>query len=368
VAQERKKRRIVLASILKPIDDTRIFEKMGVSLEQSGQYEVFIVGYPATAMPSYPTIRFIALEAFERLTLARLFARWKAFFKLYPLKPSLVVVGTHELLIPALLLKILSGTKIIYDVRENYFRNILYSGSFPWLVRWPLAMVVRLKEKWTAPFIDHFLLAEKGYDTEFRFHRPRWTLIENKALTAPHKREKKEGIRLLFSGTLSESTGVFRAILLACELHRLDATVSLTIVGHAALHPVAEKIQEEVSGHPFISLVGGKNLVPHKVVMESIQNSDFGIIAYPLSEHTKNSRPTKLFEYLAAELPIITESRWPWLSEFEACQPFVIFDFQQPDYGALLGELRSKQCYTRSPENVTWLTEAPKLMEVLEKL
>ncbi len=36
-----KKRRIVLASILKPIDDTRMFEKLGTSLSTIKDYEVF---------------------------------------------------------------------------------------------------------------------------------------------------------------------------------------------------------------------------------------------------------------------------------------------------------------------------------------
>jgi hypothetical protein len=40
--QEIKKRRIVLASVLKPVNDPRMFEKMGQSLSQ--MYEVHIIG------------------------------------------------------------------------------------------------------------------------------------------------------------------------------------------------------------------------------------------------------------------------------------------------------------------------------------
>ncbi len=40
--QEIKKRRIVLASVLKPVNDPRMFEKMGQSL--SHHYEVHIIG------------------------------------------------------------------------------------------------------------------------------------------------------------------------------------------------------------------------------------------------------------------------------------------------------------------------------------
>ena len=40
--QEVKKRRIVLASVLKPVNDSRMFEKMGQSL--APYYEVHIMG------------------------------------------------------------------------------------------------------------------------------------------------------------------------------------------------------------------------------------------------------------------------------------------------------------------------------------
>jgi hypothetical protein len=35
----------VLTSILKPVDDTRMFEKFGVSLGQTNKYDVNIIGF-----------------------------------------------------------------------------------------------------------------------------------------------------------------------------------------------------------------------------------------------------------------------------------------------------------------------------------
>ena len=58
-----KKRTIVIASVLKPIDDTRMFEKFGMSLSDSGNYNVVIIGYPSKAIPSYPNVRFITLKS-----------------------------------------------------------------------------------------------------------------------------------------------------------------------------------------------------------------------------------------------------------------------------------------------------------------
>ena len=370
MAQERKKRRIVLASVLKPVDDTRMFEKMGVSLAQKGGYEVIILGYPSASIPVHEGIQFISLSPFKRLSLSRLAARWIAFWKLLKLKPSLLIFTTHELLIPAVVLKVLMNVKIIYDVRENYYRNILHSGSFPLLIRWPLAFIVRFKEKLFAPAVDHFFLAELGYEKEFRFHRGGWTVIENKAVHVPSFERMKDPnkTRLLFSGTLAESTGVFRAITMAKELYRLDSGVSLTIAGYAALKNVRDQIQQEVKKNSWITLIGVDQLVPHEKIMECIQQSDFGIIAYPLSDHTNNSKPTKLFEYFNTQLPIIIEQVWPWISEYDVFQPFLICDLKKLNGPELIQKMKTQTFYPRVPEDVTWLSEVPKILQALEKL
>ncbi len=370
MAQERKKRRIVLASILKPVDDTRMYEKMAVSLAQSGDFEVSVIGYPTTSKPSFTGIEFISLPAFHRLSLQRVLARWRVFAKVWRIKPSILIINTHELLPPSVLLKILLNITIVYDIQENYYRNILHSGSFPWLIRWPLAMLVRLKEKLLAPSIDHFILAERGYEQEFKFHRGGWTVIENKALHSPKhiQRATSRSLNLLFSGTLAESTGVFHAIRMAIELHQLDPSVKLTIIGKAALNSERERIQNEIKTCNFITLTGGKDLVPHQQIIQSIENADFGILSYPYSYHTRNSHPTKLFEYLSYQLPVILDSQWPWIEQYVEYHPFIIFDFSKPDYPTLLDDLKSKHFYSRIPENVTWASQEGTLLKSLNNL
>ena len=114
--------------------------------------------------------------------------------------------------------------------------------------------------------------------------------------------------------------------------------------------------------------IGGNHLIPHHDILEAIHHADAGIISYPHSHHTKNSHPTKLFEYLSAQLPIILERRWPWTEQYLQYQPFIFFDFSKPDYPALLHELKTKQCYSRVPEDVTWASEQPKFLAIIGKI
>lgn len=363
MVQESQKRRIVLASLLKPVDDTRMTEKMGASLAGSGHYEVFVIGYPSAA-PLPAGVRALALRPFRRLSVARWLARWQTFRIAFSVRADLFIFSTHELIFPALALKVILGTQIIYDVRENYYRNILHSEGLPRLIRWPLAVLVRMKEKVFAPAIDHFLLAEKGYEQEFRFHRGGWTVIENKALemVPPRRSPDPKHITLLFSGTLSESTGVFRAIHLADILHREHTGVRLVIAGYAASRSVRQKLVAAVKDKPFIQTVGIDSLVPHGKILDLIASSDAGVIAYWPLPHTVNSVPTKLYEYLQARLPILTENHWPWVNRFAYCKPFVLANFENTDSKSILNSLISNTFYTEAPTQTGWKEEATLLL------
>src|SRR6185295_1201799 len=106
-----KKRRIVIASLLKPVDDTRMFEKMAVTLSDSGQYEIYIIGHPSQNIPANANIHFFPLPAFSRISFGRLLAPLRVLRILYQVKPQILIVNTHELLIVAVLNRILFGTR-----------------------------------------------------------------------------------------------------------------------------------------------------------------------------------------------------------------------------------------------------------------
>lgn len=338
-------------------------EKFAATLVEAG-YAVTVIGFGTSTLLPDP-VTALPLGNFPRLSLRRYLARWHAFRLAFMRHADVFIFSTHELIFPALLLKVILGTRIIYDVRENYYRNIRHSEGLPGLLRWPLALAVRAVEKITAPAIDHFLLAEAAYDKEFRFHRGGYTVVENKAL--PMERTKRNGgLSLLFSGTLSQSTGVFRAMALAKRLREFTDTVTLTVAGYAASTATQKRIRAEAEGHPCIRLVGIDTLVPHARIRELTATSDAGIIAYPHFPHTSGAVPTKLFEYLEASLPILTEAHWPWIARFAASDPFVFVDFESPDASAIVDALRNGRFYTHPPSDASWSTEAPKLLRAIK--
>lgn len=347
-------------------------EKIGRTLADTGDYEVTIIGFAPSGvpLPSENDLKTISLGNFPRLSFQRWLAKWRVLRHAYTASPAVFIFNTHELLLPALVLKIFRNTRIVYDVRENYYRNILHSEGLPALTRLPLALAVRLLEKLTAPSVDHFFLAEKGYEQEFKFHRGGWTVIENKAISVASRRmpDTSTGLKLLFTGTLSESSGVFQAIQLVQLCHAQRSDVSLTIAGYAAAPTVQARIKSLAATLPYIRLIGIDTLVPHTNILDLIKASDAGIIAYRKVPHTMNCVPTKLFEYLQASLPILTEEHWPWVKRFASHKPFVFCDFENPSVASMLNSLTNSAFYTTPVRDAGWESEEPALLKVIKNM
>ena len=272
-----------------------MFEKMALTL--SHQYEVHIFGTKATTDPKNDSVFFHSLLSFERVSFNRLLAPLKLLRKILTLKPSLLIISTHELLWMVLLAKMLVRFRVIYDIRENYFRNILYTNTFPPVLRVFVALYVRCKEWITAPFIDRFFLAEAGYARELSFIDDRTVVIENKVkkieLPPVTKWSAADGnTHLLFSGTLASTTGVFTAIDLAIKCYKADARIRLHIVGFSPMHSVRQEIRQAVDGHSFIKFTEYSHPIPHTEILLAIQKADVGIIAYPPNRSTVNTIPT----------------------------------------------------------------------------
>jgi glycosyltransferase involved in cell wall biosynthesis len=368
--QEMKKRRIVLASLLKPVNDPRMFEKMGVSLARSGHYEVHIIGYPSLILETEENVHFHPLTPFKRISFGRLARRLKALQIIIKVKPELLIVTTHELLGVAILIRILFGTKIIYDIQENYWRNILYTNTFPKLIRPLIAFFARLKEWVASPFFSRFFLAEKCYADELRFVKNKFIVLENKCKlpTGFQRKPNPDFTQVLFTGTLAESTGIFQAIDLIKKLHAVDPKVRLNIVGYCAQPSVLQKIKQEVSKNEFITLTGGDEFVAHGTIMDAIASANLGIIYYPRSPHTENKIPTKLFEYLACRLPVLLQDHKPWTELADQYNAAINVDFKHPEVEAIIAKNHSDSFYSKRPDGMSWETEEKKLLNLLSSI
>ena len=206
--------KIAIASTLKPVIDPRAYEKIGKSLAGPGQYDVHILGSLPTVAEVSPDISLYPISRNTKGSINRILVPWKILVLLKKIKPDILIINTHELLFIGVIFKFFTDKKLVYDIRENYYFNLLYQKNYPNGLRHLLALYVRTKEILLSKFVDHFLLAEQCYADEIKFIKRRYSIIENKFIPPEIDRLKQNNsqVEFLVSGTISKEYGVFDAL------------------------------------------------------------------------------------------------------------------------------------------------------------
>ncbi|MGI4866199.1 MAG: glycosyltransferase [Janthinobacterium lividum] len=384
--------RLLLASVLKPLDDTRMYGKfartLAVLLSAS---QLMVAGRQApTPAGALPNTVFVSLLKGSRLSLGRLLAQGRYWRLLHRARPALVIVTAPELLPLTLLWQRLGrGRQLIYDIQENYALNIRSQGMYPAALRGLLASLVRRVETAAARHAAALLLAEASYAEELPFLHElpaeRVLVLENKYQPQPGEvlprtarplPARLEPLRLLFSGTISELNGVREAIALVRQLRAISAWpggVQLTIIGFCQQPELLSELQQlAASEADWLTLIGGAALVPHARLIAEIGRSHLGLLAYRPHPSTERCRPTKLFEYLAHGLPVLVQPNPLWAGLALAYQAGLVVDFSQPAAAAaqVAAALATAVFYPAGPpaEEVLWASEGKKLGHLLESL
>ncbi|SIT81771.1 glycosyltransferase [Pontibacter indicus] len=372
-------KRILLASLLKPITDTRLYEKLGISLSKIPGASIHIAGYEAPIPSGAPaSVHFHPIFRFQRLSLGRLFAQRDYFRLLQRIRPQLVIVSTHELLLPTLLYQTrYSGVRIVYDIQENYSLNLRAQHNYSRPLKHLLAATVRGIERLSAGSIDHFLLAERSYADEIPFLGGRYTFVENKYkanqqqsfISIPVHLPATDPLRLLYSGTIAEEYGVWEAIELAKQLQTVRPDTKLTIIGYCANSHTLTQLRKICEPLPFVDLIGGGKLVPHQSILQQIQESHIGLLPYRPNASTFRCIPTKLYEYMAHALPILIQENPLWQGIVEGNDAGRSINFSQLNTAALYEDLSTSSFYNEGiPESIYWESEEEELLKAIMSL
>jgi glycogen synthase len=371
-------KRILLASLLTPINDTRLYEKLGISLSKLADSCVHICGYEAPIPENAAgNISFHPLFRFRRLSTGRAKAQHAYYQLLLQVKPEIIIASTHELLLVSYLYKQKYRCRLIYDVQENYSLNLRAQNNYSKGLKHLMAYGVRGLETLTATGIDHFLLAERSYAEELPFVQGRYTFIENK-YKAPIKQTNPDipvfipaagPLRLLYSGTIAEEYGIWEALTLAEKLHALNPAVQLTIIGYCANAQTWERLRTACHKLSFVELIGGDRLVPHRHIIERISKSHIGLLPYRPNASTFRCIPTKLYEYMAHALPILIQQNPLWQGIVEESGAGLSIDFKTVDVPVLHHQLLSTSFYSQGiPDDIFWQSEEEKLLTLVQQL
>lgn len=204
---------------------------------------------------------------------------------------DLILLHDPELLVSVAGLRRLPP--VVWDVHENPAASLVDREWVPPRTRPILRAGIRMVERW-AERRHHLILAETSYQERFRRDHP---VVRNLPLVPDQVRPPGPG-RAVYLGRISRSRG-WDTMLTVADLVRPDVTVELIGYADPDIEPEVQRAHDDgrVVWHGF---------VPNDEALRMIEGATVGLSLLHDQPNFRGSMPTKIAEYLAHGVPVVT--------------------------------------------------------------
>lgn len=290
-------------STVHPRWDTRIFYRECVGLYGAG-YEVYLL--VADGRGDEIT------EGIHVLDIGKENSRLKNFFKSHArikekvseLKPHIVHFHDPELMYVGR--KIQSrGIHVIFDIHENTAVQILDKGYIPKFLRKPVSFLYKRIEGFLIKKF-HLVIAEHSYFEVYGEKGMSITTVLNTPVLEdfrPYKNTTRRGNQIFYIGGISNDRGLDVTLEALKILKKRGCGFFMHYVGPIAEEKVQELALDEIKDH--IRFYGRMDF---KGGYEISKNCIVGLSVLKPIKNYIGSYSTKIFEYMAVGLPVITSN------------------------------------------------------------
>ncbi|MCB9222891.1 MAG: glycosyltransferase family 4 protein [Crocinitomicaceae bacterium] len=282
--------------------DSRVFDKECVSLAKNGFKVTLIIIHDKSEQIEGVSI--VPFKKYRSRFLRALFSPWVMLPKALKTKADLFHFHDPELMPLAIILKIFRK-KVVMDVHDDVIDFMGNKKYLPSIFRYPIGYSYRFLQVITTKIIDAVVTATPHIAESFPSKKT--TVVQNfpstndfqGITTIPY--EQRNNI-IIYSGLLHENTG-FKSIVESSKL--LPEGAIIQIIGK--IYPTSLKKElESCKNIEYISWTDRKS------VLHKIKNAKIGIALYQPTKQNIYAQPRKLFEYMAAGIPIIASDSKLW--------------------------------------------------------
>ncbi len=289
--------------------DTRIFHKECRTLRGAG-YQVVLIA-PHTENETIQDIRIRAVpppkKRLERMTRTL----WNVYRAAIDENAQLYHLHDPELIVVGILLK-LKGKKVIYDVHEDLPRQILSKGWIaPWLRR-GISMAAEFMEGVAGRCFDKIIAVTPTIAN--RFPSPKTTMVKNYpivselVLESPDSYVDRPHTVSYIAAGITVHRGL-REMVDAIGMLSREKQARLVLAG--TISPPALREEEKI-GWARVDEVG---FLDRTGVRQLLSRTRIGLVVHHPLVNYVDSIPVKLFEYMAAGIPVVA-SHFPLWKEF----------------------------------------------------
>lgn len=288
-----------------PADDGRIFERACVSLAEEN-YEVHLLA--RSPEPDSFVLQGVTIHPLQdpQSRWKRLLRRGQIARMASALEADVYHVHEPELLGPVLYH--CRNKKVIWDVHEPYLENVAYKPWIPRIARGPI--------RWLWDTREHALVRRcAAVVTATKWLAPRYqTMHDNVVIAAnfpklseplnpiPENRRWNAGV---FTGTISESRGLLNVLRAIALLKEKECYISLDVAGRSITPAYLNFLMDEVNRLGIGDRVRYHGVLSKEKAIQLQLGCGIGISPSLPSPGIDFGYPVKMFEFMAAGLPVV---------------------------------------------------------------
>jgi glycosyltransferase involved in cell wall biosynthesis len=324
-ADHEPRTRVAHISVVHRPNDVRIFHKQCRTLAHSG-YDVTLI-VPAENDETIDAVHIRALPVVasraKRMTLSGV----RALREAIAVDADLYHLHDPELLWVAVLLR-MRGRIVVMDVHEDTASQILGKYWIPASKRRLIAGVYSISERLCMPFVSHVVTATEHlarmYPAEKTTAILNYPLLTELKSTTDKPYELRDSI-ITYAGGISRERGAIE-MLDAYEIVSASRDVRFALAGA----PSPDSLFGEMNAHPIWSSVDYRGWVDRVDLWELLSSARVGLLLFAPGPNHVAAGPNKMFEYMAARLPIVASDFPVWREIIKGERCGLVVDPQDP--------------------------------------
>lgn len=367
--------RVVHMSSAHPANDVRVFLKECCSLQVAG-YEVHLVA-KADEDRLEGGVHIHAIYPF-RSRIARMgIGTLLVLVRSLKVRPAIFHFHDPEL-IPIGIILWLLGKKVIFDVHEDGPRDIVNRAYLPGILKSPVASIMERFERFAARHFAAVIAATPSISMRFQGRARRLAVVNNYPILDEFTCSKglpydERPPNVVYLGAIAVERGILENVK-ALDLVDRKWNVKLELAG------AFSSIEDDAAARalPGWSRVLESGQVGRIRIGELLGSARAGLVLFhPLANHV-NAQPNKLFEYMAAGLPVIASDFPLWREIVQESRCGLLVNPMDP--AAIAGAIEWLLEHPREAEEMgsngrmavetrfNWLPEEKQLFEIYSEV
>jgi glycosyltransferase involved in cell wall biosynthesis len=357
--------RVVVATVVHDPQDVRILHHEIEALRSAGHSVTYVAPWSATGAAA-PPADVVWVDVPRAVGRRRLRALLSARKTLRRLASSADVVLIHD---PELLLALpraRKGLVRVWDVHEDTAGALVAKPWLPSLFRRPAAWAVRVLER-SAERRVRLILAEESYASRFRTAHP---VVRNVPIVPDREPPPPGDDRVVYVGSITLERGAGDMVALGRMLR--DDGVTVELIG-AARDAATRTLLEgaDAAGH-----VTWRGSLPNDQAMAHVDGALAGLSLLHDLPNYRHSLPTKIVEYMARGVPVVTTPLAVAQTLVEDAGSGIVVPFEDAQAAAeavralradpVLRQRLARAGVVAARAGLDWTNEAPVFLAALE--